>query len=313
MSAESSLASIASEELRKPLQSLSAGGAEFNAFFSCVCEELETLAAELARRQCSWQTEQAEREAELQRRAARLEDERSEVASEWERVQVLAERNRPDPSALGEEHGLRIENMLEEARHDRSALQSALEVAQSQAAQLAEVVSELSKTRSELSEVRHEIKVYPEQIGAARAEGANSPQLAELEEEVRQLEHQRAELNQDRVVLETELEAVRNRAAELSEEISRERRQMSEERSEWTTELKRMRRLLETFAQRQIELAEAGVGGQTQASAAADQSQPFETAKDPVLDSVMAQFEMLQKDLAKRRKNAARPGAKVSA
>jgi predicted nucleic acid-binding Zn-ribbon protein len=228
-------------------------------------------------------------------------------------VQVLAEQNRSDSAAVGEEQGLKIENVLEEARHDRSALQSALEVAQSQAAQLAEVVSELSKTRSELSEVRQEIKDYPEQLGAARAEDANSPQVAELEEKVHQLEHQRAELHQERAVLETELEAVRNRAAELSEEISRERRQISEERSEWTAELKRMRRMLETFAQRQIELVEAGAGGQTQASAAADQSQPSETAKDPVLDSVMAQFEMLQKDLAKRRKSAAKPGVKTSA
>ena len=310
VSSKSSPLFVASEDLRGPLEDLSGGHAEFQEFFTGVCEELETLAAELVRRQQSWQTEQADREAELERRTTRLEDERSEVASQWDRVQVLAQQNRSDSIAVGEENGQQVKNLLEEAQHERSALQGALEVAQSQAAQLAEVVSELSQTRSELAEVRQEIKDYPEQLGAG---GANAPQVAALEEKVHQLAEERAELNQERAVLETELEAVRNRAAELSEAIARERKQMSDERTEWTAELKRMRRMLETFAQRQIELAEAGVAGQAHASAETNQNQPSETAKDPVLDSVMAQFEMLQKDLAKRRKSAAKSGAKASA
>ena len=313
MSAKSSPLSVASEELRGPLEDLSASHAEFDEFFTRACEELETLAADLARRQESWQTEQAEREAELERRAARLEDERSEVASHWERAQVLVQQNRSDSIAVGEEKGAQVKNLLEEAQHERTALHNALEVTQSQAAQLAEVVSQLSQTRSELTEVRQEIKDYPEQFGAAGAEAANAPQVAELEARIHQLEQERAELHQERAVLETELESVRNRAAELSEGIAQERQQMSHERTEWTAELKRMRRMLETFAQRQIELAEAGVAGQARASAETDQNQSAETAKDPVLDSVMAQFEMLQKDLAKRRKSAAKSGAKASA
>ena len=84
---------------------------------------------------------------------------------------------------------------------------------------------------------------------------------------------------------------------------------MSEERTEWTAELKRMRRTLETFTQRQIELAQAGGSGQAAESAGAAKTASTETANDPVLDSVMAQFEMLQKDLAKRRKGSAKSGA----
>ena len=313
VSAKSSSLPIAPEELRGPLEELSAGHAEFQQFFCRVCDELDTAAADLARRQQSWQTEQIEREAELQRRADRLEDERSEVASQWERAQALAEQSRSESIAVGEESGQQIQNLLEEAQHERTALQYALEVAQSQASQLSEVVSELSQARSELTEVRQEIKDYPEQLGTAKAEGADAPQVAELSENIRQLEKDRAELNQERAVLETELESVRNRAAELSEGIARERQQMSDERTEWTAELKRMRRMLETFAQRQIELAEAGVGVQAQPATGTDEDQSSETGKDPVLDSVMAQFEMLQKDLAKRRKSMAKSGAKTSA
>jgi len=312
VSAKSSPLSAVSKELRGPLEALSAGHAEFHGFFIRVSEELETLAAELVRRQQAWQTEQADREAELERRAARLEDERSEVASRWERAQAMAARNESGAIVVGEDNGRQIKSLLEEAQQGRTALQDALEVAQSQSTKLAEVVSELSRTRSELTEVRQEIKDYPEQLGAARGENTNVPRVAELEEKVHQLEQERAELSQERAVLETELESVRNRAAELSEGIAQERHQMSNERTEWTAELKRMRRMLETFAQRQIELAEAGVGGQASASAGTDQSESSETAKDPVLDSVMAQFEMLQKDLAKRRKSTAKSDAKSS-
>ena len=313
MPAKSSPLSVVPEELRGPLEAISGSHAESEEFFTRVCEELETLAVELGRRQQSWQTGQAEREAELERRAARLEDERSEVASQWDRAQALAVQNRSDSIAVGEENGQQIKTLLEEAQHERSALQDALKAAQSQSAQLAEVVSELSEARSELTEVRQEIKDYPEQLGAARAEGAIAPAAAELKDKIHQLEQERAELSQERAVLETELESVRNRAAELSDGIARERQQMSDERMEWTAELKRMRRMLETFAQRQIELAEAGVAGQAHASVETNQNQPSETAKDPVLDSVMAQFEMLQKDLAKRRKSTAKSGAKTGA
>ncbi len=308
VSAKASPPPVVSEKLRKPLAELSSSHTEFQEFFSSVCEELETLAADLVRRQKSWQTEQAERQAELQRRAARLEDERSEVASQWERVQVQAEQNRSSAAVIDGESGAQVQDMLKEAERERAALHSALEVAQSQSTQLAEVVGELSRTRSELTVVRQEIKDYPEQFGAASADGAKSPQVAELEEELHRLKQEQVELNQERAVLETELEAVRNRAAELSETIERERQQMSDERSEWTAEMKRMRRTLETFAQRQIELAETGGTGQVQEPAPDVQNQSNESANDPVLDSVMAQFEMLQKDLAKRRKSSAKSG-----
>ena len=83
--------------------------------------------------------------AELARRATRLEDERSEVASQWERVQVQAEQNRSDSGGRRRKRtACKFKEMLEEAERERAALQNALEVSQSQATQLAEVVGELS-------------------------------------------------------------------------------------------------------------------------------------------------------------------------
>jgi hypothetical protein len=109
-------------------------------------------------------------------------------------------------------------------------------------------------------------------------------------------------------MLERELETVRSRAAELSEIQAQQGRQMSEERERWSDELKRMRRLLETMAERQLVQSAAEARAAKTAApmpAGGQQAAPNDDRGDPVLDSVITQFEMLQRDLARRRKVAA--------
>lgn len=128
------------------------------------------------------------------------------------------------------------------------------------------------------------------------------------------LEQQRGAWSQERAVLETELDCVRNRAAELTDALEEERRRVAEERKGWAEELRRMRRLLETLADRPSPPATPRGGmPPVQASpaiAGSRLSEEADSANDPVLDSVMAQFEILQKDLARRRK--ARPIVQLS-
>ena len=293
--------------LSEPLAEIRAGGDEYQHFFFDVCDQLETLASELAHRQQIWQTQQQEVEVGLERRAARLDDERTEVASQWERVQQLAEENRAEAATVTGENDQQVKQMFQEAERERAALQSALEVAQSQTTQLTGVVNELSEARTALVEVRQEISQYPEQLESARSEAGSSPDQAALDERVRRLEQERAELDQERAVLETELEAVRNRAADLAETMAGQRKQMAEERAQWTAELKRMRQILEALAEGQAAQPAATGNSSTpppQAAIAPAEQAPGQDAADPVLDSVMAQFEMLQKDLARRRKGS---------
>ena len=118
-------------------------------------------------------------------------------------------------------------------------------------------------------------------------------------------------MERERIVLETELEAVRGRAAEMAETLAQQGRQMAEERAKWAEELKHMRRLLEAMPQRRAEgdPVHASSGGQGRSEGrSAGRSHDGHGDSDPVLSSVMAQFEMLQKDLARRRKVAASAG-----
>ncbi len=109
----------------------------------------------------------------------------------------------------------------------------------------------------------------------------------------------------ERIALETELEAVRTRAAELGETLAQQGRQIAEERAAWSSELKRMSGLLESLVDRK---AQAPVVVMPEPRMTAPR--PMAGDDDPVLSSVMAQFEMLQRDLSRRRK-AAEPRARA--
>jgi chromosome segregation ATPase len=117
-------------------------------------------------------------------------------------------------------------------------------------------------------------------------------------DELRQKQHL---WEQERAVLEHELEAVRNRAAELSSALAQQRRDAELQQNQWAAELKGMRKALQQVAHR---LAERGEKAPEAASPGADRppgTSKVDDVSDPVLNSVMAQFEILQNDVARRR------------
>ncbi|EAQ78647.1 hypothetical protein DSM3645_07640 [Blastopirellula marina DSM 3645] len=108
--------------------------------------------------------------------------------------------------------------------------------------------------------------------------------------------------------LEDELARVRNRAAELTATVDQQKREIAAERAEWSTELKSMRTILErqsgAIATRPAaadqSLSSTSVGTNTVVRESA-QSRPMDA--DNVVDSVMAQFAKLQRDISRRRTN----------
>ena len=116
---------------------------------------------------------------------------------------------------------------------------------------------------------------------------------------MQEMQQQHGQVEQERRLLESELEAVRNRAVEMAEMLDEQKRQATQQQGQWTDELKRMRRLLEDMSVRTVR-DEPVVPVEQQP--VPRQPAPRRAA-DPALDSVMAQFEMLQKDLARRRAN----------
>ena len=117
----------------------------------------------------------------------------------------------------------------------------------------------------------------------AQARPAQDSQIAEILEYTRQ---QQAEWLQQRATLEAELDAMRRRAAEQAEALSEQKRLAGQQQAELAGELKRMRSLLEAL------------GGQVRGGPVVAQRkhkpQPVDSS---VLGSVLAQFEMLQRDI----------------
>ena len=169
---------------------------------------------------------------------------------------------------------------------------------------------------------------------SSEVNGEQESQLARLLEESRQ---QKAELEQQQALLETELEAVRGRAAQTDQLLAEQRKDSAARESQWAAEMKNMRTTLDKFSSRLDSqpapapvapapvtapvAAPPEVAPPTQAAAPvvaplnAQSPQPVpaqaaaapsgNAAEDVVLDSVMAQFQMLQKDVARRRENTA--------
>ena len=112
------------------------------------------------------------------------------------------------------------------------------------------------------------------------------------------------ELEQERGMLEEELETVRRRCEELAQTVADQKRQLTEERAEWTAEFRQLRKILDKQSQILVERVE-----QNQVAPLAVVAGPSENVNgaaaqrgvDPVLGSVISQFQLLQKDAARRR------------
>ena len=318
MSAEPSIQPVETDGLRESLAETCASQEEFCKFFSGVFAKLDALSSRLMRERQAWSLERAQTESGLQRRSARLEAERAAIAAEreqaWKEVderRTRIEHERGQVAAAGAEANGQLLEMLEETGRERSALQTALEESQRQSDRLAQVADELSRTRTELVEARQEIERFRERLDHGGADRAAAQPDPKLQEQLHALEQERAERGQERVVLESELDMVRNRAAEMAETLAQQQQQMADERQQWAQELKRMRRLLETLSSRGLEHPAAAealptrVAPRRTTGKSPDEAPAARPNGDPVLGSVIAQFEMLQKDIVRRRKESA--------
>ena len=198
--------------------------------------------------------------------------------------------------------------LLEEIQQQREVLHHAQEASQSQTEQLANMAAEAADSRRELAEARSEIAQQCKNLEARQAEAGQGQPGQELQEQSGQMERQQALWEQERALLEAELETVRNRAAEMAESLADQKRQAAGQRAEWADELKRMRRLMENISGRLAEggFSASGHESDSQRPAAAAEDSTAGTG-DAILDSVAAQFDMLQRDLARRRAARSEP------
>jgi DNA repair exonuclease SbcCD ATPase subunit len=332
MSAELSEHLAGWDSVHSALSELRATHGEARHFFADVFDQLGTMLTELAGRGNQWESQRKQAESELARKTAQLRQDRAALAeqqelvgqdaqasaaniSQIERLLDYAQQQRAEirdaqqqfqaevarlADAAGDDQ---LTQVLEEIRQQRSESRGAQEAVQQQVEQLATMAAELANVRGELLQTRNEIAHGREQI-EARQETAAAGADEELQQRFCQLQGQQASLEQERAILESELEAVRNRAAEMTQSLAEQKQQAAAQQAEWAAELKRMRRLLEIISAHLAETERsegAPQPGCRQAPAVAAGEGPTAAGGDPVLDSVAAQFEMLQRDLAKRR------------
>jgi septal ring factor EnvC (AmiA/AmiB activator) len=183
-----------------------------------------------------------------------------------------------------------------------------------------EVFSDVSAMQKRLANLHHSLEQERTHVAAERE------QLAKLREQLStsnpregtELQTKVTELEQERSTLEEELESVRSRAVGLETTLAEQKREMAEENARWSAELRQLRRTLDKQA--------AWITQQTENNANAwdDGSQPTQSvrgadqrthptsfptgapvrAADPVVGSILSQFEILQKDVARRREQA---------
>jgi chromosome segregation ATPase len=191
---------------------------------------------------------------------------------------------------------------------------------------------ELLKERAEFDKIREELRRSNEQAAAMR-DGLEKGQIASeqrqnrIEEQLERLANavekaavsapsgrdeqlvqaveaarqQQANWQQDRASLEAELRAERQRTSQQSDALAEQRRTAAEQQAELAGELKRMRSLLEHLLNHMRQPASGAGDGKAMPA----------SPENAALESMLAQFEMLQRDLAQRRAGERKDSAKT--
>jgi DNA repair exonuclease SbcCD ATPase subunit len=216
---------------------------------------------------------------------------------ERERQRVMEQRKETSRIAHQFEHQ---EAKLSEALNEIEELKNLVSRTGQDSSQRDALVRDLATARKELADARAELA----RGGGGGSGGEDGERVAALERE--------------RAALEAELELVRGRASELYESLAQERKSATEHRSETTTELKQLRRIVEKQAELLSERPAPAHAPPSERRLPARESHPTceigsddvddETlesvpSSDPVISSVMAQFAKLQKEVAERRKH----------
>lgn len=208
---------------------------------------------------------------------------------------------------LTDTHGLLAEarSQLDEFRTQTADTRAQLADSQRQAnealGQLVASQDQVVETRQRLAAAQRQVAELESQLTALRQQLEESQQAEAAAPHEPLASSALATMTQEREALEAELELVRSQAAELHETVRQQQHEMVTQKTELGGELQQLRRLVEKqadlIADRAVEPGRETVT-QTVAAAPGNLALP----NDPVVNSVMAQFAKLQKDVAQRRR-----------
>lgn len=190
------------------------------------------------------------------------------------------------------------------------------------------VLSQLEGVRQDVLSTRTQLADAVGRVSVAASDGNVSPsatqqfselqvQLERLRQEQRSLEKSHDEVLRERDRLEGELELVRTRACELEEVVTDQQDQLAQQHDDVSDELRQLKSVIESQLStlgRKSQVFERATAAPASVHVTAPVAAPATNATipqslaaepppaDPVVNSVMAQFARLQKDVAQRRK-----------
>ncbi|HTQ38332.1 MAG TPA: hypothetical protein VMJ32_04855 [Pirellulales bacterium] len=124
-----------------------------------------------------------------------------------------------------------------------------------------DVLADLETMHRRLTEAEHQVALQRQQLSELRSPLSEEYQQAspELPAGNYELQIRVAELESERQALEEELENIRARAVDMAETIAGQKRQMSEEHTQWMDELRQLRHILDKQTNWITQQSETGI------------------------------------------------------
>jgi chromosome segregation ATPase len=188
------------------------------------------------------------------------------------------------------EHNQQLQGQIEQLKQDAAQARDESVQLRAQFGPLTESAIEAERLRGELAALRTELAAAQTQLQSKQ----ETPDLRES------LTAALAERDQ----VETELDQLRHRAAELADALAEQKRLQTEQREQWSEEFRLLRRSVE----KQSELIAKGAPAPTapHGSNGTTDTRPAANNNDQVMDTVLQQFEMLQKNKVRKMAKAAK-------
>jgi chromosome segregation ATPase len=228
-----------------------------------------------------------ERCTAVQQKLAAIECERSELELRASHAEAEATQSKQRLEIQNEHH--------QQLQAQISRLESEGEASRAELAQLRGQFGSLAETAADAARLRGELAAAVAELARLREQVASVP-----DEEL--LRGQLAAAQAERGDMESELELLRSRGAELSEALAEQKRVMADERDHWNEELRHLRRAVERqselLAQGSASVAENGVALPADPPRARPANNNY--GDGVVVDSVVEQFALLQKNKVRK-------------
>jgi predicted nucleic acid-binding Zn-ribbon protein len=258
------------------------------AFMASQLERLEMLAGQLDDREHAID----DRTGEIAKQRAALDEEWSHLDALVETAQAgaleirqekqrLESRSRDHHDGPQQRELRRLQDELEQLTQERNVLEGELAAAQRRIGQLADVAVELAETRAELDRVRQETTRMDE---AAWID----------------VRRQLANTTEERDRLTADVKRLKHHEADLVKQHEEESRSFAEERVEWLTEIRSLRRSL-ALKSAHDEPANSRHERSVDHDAKPDRHERPAAADDRQIDQVLDHFEAVKRDMAKHR------------